>query len=75
MTINKIDVNPKIDTKNHYKKRKKGVFEEGFAHCPNKDAGRNERNRFCELNKRDDLKVHVKKIDASKKIRPNVSKM
>ena len=55
-------MNHKIDTKKYYKKRKKGEFEEGFAHYPNGDAGRNKRNRFCELNKRDDLKVHVKKL-------------
>ena len=67
MTMNKSDMNHKIDTKNHYKKRKKGTFEDGFAHHPNGDAGRNKRNRFSELNKRDDLKVHMKKMTHQRK--------
>ena len=44
MTMNKSDANHKLDCKNYCKKRKKGVFEEGFAHCLNQDSGKNKRN-------------------------------
>ena len=50
------------------KKGRRVCVEEGFVHYPNGDSGKNKRNRFCEQHERDDLKVHVKKVDASKKI-------
>ena len=62
MTINKRSKNYKINTKNYYKKRKKGVFKDEFVYYPNGNARKNKRNTFCKLNKRDNLKVYLKVI-------------
>ena len=62
MTINKSDINYKIGIKNYYKKRKKGIFEDGSVHYTNRDAGENKGDKICELNKKDNLKVYVEKL-------------
>ena len=40
MAMNNCDINRKLDDKNHYKKRKKGAFEEEFVHYPNGGSGK-----------------------------------
>ena len=75
IAMNKSDMNHKIDTKKYCTKRKKGCSKKPLHIALMGMLGEINENKFCELNNRNDLKAHVKKIDASKKIRPNTSKM
>ena len=73
LTLQKSADKHKIPGKNWSLKRQLGVFKNDFMHWRNGNASKLHFNEWCENNDLKENKVHVEKMDAPKKILPNVN--